>query len=106
MLGTFAFASLGMALAGTLRAEATLAAANAIYVLLLLGGGVIVPTSDMAAPWSSIIGMLPSAALADGLRATTSSGGEATTVLLSCLILALWGAAGSAIVHRWFRWTS
>jgi ABC-2 type transport system permease protein len=90
-LGTFAFASLALAMAGVLRAEATLAAANAAYVLLLLGGGVIVPTADMPGAYGTVVGLLPSAALADGLRAA---------------VAAQPGAAGAATVQRWFRWTS
>ena len=45
VLGTAAFGSLGLLIAGTLRAEATLAVANLVYVLLLVGGGLIVPLS-------------------------------------------------------------
>ncbi|MDP2773735.1 MAG: ABC transporter permease, partial [Nocardioides sp.] len=45
VLGTAAFAALGLALAGALRAEATLAAANLVYLLLLAGGAVVLPTS-------------------------------------------------------------
>lgn len=106
VLGTLAFAALAMALAGVLRAEATLAAANAVYVLLLLAGGVIIPTSSIPDPWGSVIGMLPSAALADGLRETMSVGPDYGAVALSCLILVVWAGIGAAVVQRWFRWTS
>ena len=41
--GTAAFASLGLFVAGALRAEATLAAANLVYLLLMAGGGVVLP---------------------------------------------------------------
>ena len=41
-----AFAALGLLMAGTLRAEATLAAANLIYVVLLVAGAVVVPLSS------------------------------------------------------------
>ena len=44
VLGTAAFASLGLLIAGTLRAEATLAVANLVYLLLLAGGAVVLPT--------------------------------------------------------------
>ena len=43
VLGTAAFSGLGLLMAGTLKAEATLAAANLVFLLLLVGGGVIVP---------------------------------------------------------------
>ena len=43
LVGTAAFSALGLLMAGTLRAEATLAAANLVYLLLLVGGGVFRP---------------------------------------------------------------
>ena len=45
VLGTAAFASLGLLVAGTLRAEATLAVANLVYLLLLAGGAVVLPAT-------------------------------------------------------------
>lgn len=108
-LGTAAFASLGLALAGVLRAEATLAAANAVYLLLLLAGGVLIPADRLPGALATVVSMLPSAALADGLRACLPGSGIATgvgSVLVAMLILAAWTFAGSLAVHRWFRWTS
>ena len=42
-LGTAAFAGLGLLMAGRLRGEVTLAAANGLYLVLLLLGGMVVP---------------------------------------------------------------
>ena len=89
-----------------LRAEATLAAANAVYVLLLLGGGVIVPSSDFPEPWNDLVGVLPSAALADGLRQTMSTSLDAATLLGCGAVLLVWAVIGSFIVRKWFKWTS
>ena len=66
--GTWAFASLGLFVAGVLRAEATLALANLVYLLLMVGGGVVLPTSSYGAA-SGAIQWLPSAALGDAMRA-------------------------------------
>ena len=60
--------ALGLLMAGTLRAEATLAAANLVYVVLLVGGGVVVPLSSYPAACSAVVVLLPSGALAEGLR--------------------------------------
>ena len=49
VLGTAAFSGLGLLMAGTLKAEATLAAANLVFLLLLVGGGVIVPLDKFPA---------------------------------------------------------
>ena len=47
VVGTWAFVALALLLAGTLRAEAVLAVANLVWVLLLVGGGVIVPRTQL-----------------------------------------------------------
>ena len=49
-LGTWAFVTLGLLLAGTLRAEAVLGAANLLWVLLLVAGGVVVPPDLLPPP--------------------------------------------------------
>src|SRR3546814_15887922 len=67
LLGTVAFAGLGLALAGAMRAEATLAAANLVYLLLMMGGGIVLPRSTYGAA-GDVLQYLPSAALGDVLR--------------------------------------
>jgi ABC-2 type transport system permease protein len=98
--GTAAFASLGLLLAGTLRAEATLAAANLVYLLLLAGGGVVLPTSSYGAA-EPVLRLLPSGALGDGLRATLVDGSWAPGAVL---VLAVWAVAGALLTARTFRW--
>lgn len=75
LLGTFAFAGLGMLVAGVLRAEATLAAANLVYLLLMAGGGVVLPTSTYGSA-EGFVRLLPSGALEmpSGLRSSTGPG--------------------------------
>ena len=102
LMGTAAFCSLGFALSGLLRAEATLAVANAIYLLLLLGGGVIIPTDRLPAAWSAIASGLPSGALANGLRTVLITG---ATLPWSCVaILAVWTVIGVIVAVKTFRW--
>ena len=72
--GTWAFVALALLLAGLLRAEGVLAIANLVWVLLLVLGGVIVPRVAMSGTLASVAGVLPSAALADGLRAAFEAG--------------------------------
>ena len=67
VLGTAAFAALGLFVAGVLRAEATLAAANLVYLLLLAGGAVVLPTSSYGA-FGHVTPFLPSGALGDAMR--------------------------------------
>ena len=73
MLGTAAFASLGLFVAGVLRAEATLAAANLVYLLLLAGGAVVLPASAYGG-FGDVARLLPSGALGDALRQAFWSG--------------------------------
>ena len=102
LAGTAAFSTLGLALAGTLRAEATLAAANGIYLLLLLGGGVVVPLDDMPAPLATVGALLPSGALGEGLREILAAGEIMPWPRL--LVLLAWAALGSIVAVRTFRW--
>ena len=100
--GTLAFAGLGLLMAGTLRAEATLAGANGLYLLLLLVGGVVVPVDQLPALLGDIARLLPAAALADALRIGLGmSAGNAVGPL--ALVLA-WGIVTSLLAIKLFRW--
>ena len=71
-------------MAGTLRAEATLAAANLVYLLLLAGGAVVLPASAYGG-FGDVVGWLPSGALGEAMRAALVDGasrGRALVVLL------------------------
>lgn len=100
VLGTAAFVALGLLLAGTMRAEAVLAAANLIWVLLLAGGGVVL-AGDRLGPVGPVVQWLPSGALGDGLRTSLGSG---TWPWLDLLVLLLWAVIGTVATVRWFRW--
>ena len=56
LLGTLAFAGLGLLLAGTLRAEATLAVANGLFLAFLLLGGIVLPVADLPGPLAALAG--------------------------------------------------
>jgi ABC-2 type transport system permease protein len=102
VLGTAAFSGLGLLMAGTLRAEATLAAANLVFLLLLVGGGVIVPLEKFPDAAQQVLGLLPIAALSDGLRDVLRHGAGVPWGDLG--ILAAWSVAGLAAAGRFFRW--
>jgi ABC-2 type transport system permease protein len=102
-LGTAALGSWGFALAGLLRAEATLAVANGIFLLLMLAGGTVLPVDRLPSPLSALVGVLPSAALGEGLRALTDPV-TATSPWGSVALLAGWTAVGIAVAVRTFRW--
>jgi ABC-2 type transport system permease protein len=100
VLGTATFAALGLFVAGVLRAEATLAAANLIYLLLLAAGAVVLPTSSYGA-FGHVTRWLPSGALGEAMRAALGSGRLAVG---SVLVLLAWALAAGAAAARWFRW--
>ncbi|MER5865395.1 ABC transporter permease [Kitasatospora sp. NPDC002040] len=102
VLGTAAFSGLGLLMAGTLRAEATLAAANLVFVLLLLAGGVVVPLAKFPAAVQPVLELLPISALSDGLRSVLQTGAGMPWADLG--ILGAWAALGLGLAARFFRW--
>lgn len=99
--GTWVFVALALLLAGTVRAEGVLALANLAWVLFLVVGGVIVPSDRLPAGAAHVVQLLPSAALADGLRAAFGSGSFRLPALL---ILLGWGVVATFATSRTFRW--
>ena len=102
ILGTAAFSGLGLLMAGTLKAEATLAAANLVFLLLLVGGGVIIPLDQFSQNTQDVLQLLPITALSDGLRDVLQHGAGVPWGDLG--ILAVWAVAGLALAGRFFRW--
>ncbi len=101
LLGSGAFASLALLMAGTLRAEATLAAANLVYLLLLVAGGVVVPLARYPESVSAHLELLPSGALAEGLRDVLTGAGPG---MLHVVVLLAWTTIGTLLAVRTFRW--
>lgn len=102
VLGTAAFAGLGLAMAGRLRAVATLALANALYLVLLLLGGIAFPLDRLPAGLAAVARLLPSAALAEVFRAALGSSAARPGPALA--VLACWAVAAIALAVRTFRW--
>jgi ABC-2 type transport system permease protein len=89
-------------MAGTLRAEATLAAANLIYVLLLGVGGVVFPLTKFPAAARPVLELLPTGALSTGLRNVLQHG---TTFPAGNLVtLVVWAVLAIALATRMFKW--
>jgi ABC-2 type transport system permease protein len=100
-LGTLAFSSLGLLLAGTVRAEAALATANLVYVVLLAAGAVLIPVSSYPDGMQPVVSVLPSGALAQGLRDALSGAGLGIGPVI---VLVAWFAAGAVLTARTFSW--
>lgn len=102
VLATVAFAGLGLLMAGTLRAEVTLAAANGLYLALLLVGGMVFPLSKLPGPLRSVARALPAAALSDALHGTLTAANHVPA--RAWLVLAAWAALAPLAAGLTFRW--
>jgi ABC-2 type transport system permease protein len=102
VLGTIAFAGLGLLMAGTLRAEATLALANLLFLVSLLLGGIVLPLERLPDAVAAVAAVLPPAALTSALAiGLGSTAGDASVPLA---ILAGWAAIFAVLAARRFRW--
>lgn len=104
LVGALSLGALGFALGGALRAEATLAVANAVFLVLLVAGGTALPTSSLPPAVAAVVSWLPSALLGDGLRQCLAGEAAPAGLGLSMLALCAWFAAGIVVARRTFRW--
>jgi ABC-2 type transport system permease protein len=103
-LATAAFTGLGLLMAGTMRAEAVLAAANLVWVLLLVGGGVVIPPEQLPGPLAGIAVLLPSGALGEALRIALGTG-VTPDLVVPLVVLTAWAVGAALAAGRWFRWS-
>jgi ABC-2 type transport system permease protein len=101
VLATVAFAGLGMLMAGRLRGEAVLAAANGLYLVLLLLGGMVIPLAEVPSALRGVSRALPAAALSDVLHAASTT---AAIPSRAWVVLAAWAVAAPLAAAATFRW--
>ena len=101
LLATVAFAGIGLAMAGSLRAEINLALSNAGYIVLLLIGGIVFPLTKLGG-FAAFARLLPAAALSDALHPTLGHG--ITPGIESWIVLAIWAVATPVVAALVFRW--
>jgi ABC-2 type transport system permease protein len=102
LVGTVAFAGIGMLLAGTLRAEANLAVANGLFLVLLFLGGMAYPLAKLPDAMETVAKALPAAALSETLRAVLTPGKAFPVGEL--VVLLVWAIAAPLAAAQWFRW--
>jgi ABC-2 type transport system permease protein len=102
VVGTVAFAGIGLTLAGRLPAEINLAAQNGLYIVLLLVGGMVIPFAELPGPIRAVAHVMPSGALADVLREALSSAGTQPT--RSWIVLGAWAIGTPLVAAGLFRW--
>ena len=101
LIGTVAFAGIGLLMAGTLRAEANLAASNALFLVLLFLGGMAYPLAKLPGAIQAVAKLLPAAALSDTVRSVLSTRPFPTGELV---VLVAWALLAPLAAARWFRW--
>ena len=103
LLGAACFTSLGLLIAGTVRAEATLAIVNMAWVLLAAAGGILIPTDRYPTWLGSVIDLLPSAALGNALRGDYI---YHSFLPLPHLILVIATVVFATLATRFFKWSA
>jgi ABC-2 type transport system permease protein len=102
VLGTLAFGGAGLILAGTLKPLVNLAVVNALFVVLLLLGGMLIPLSKLPHWLAELSRLLPAAALADALHGTLGHGVPVTT--RDWVVLTVWAVGAPVVAAVTFRW--
>ncbi len=102
LLGTAAFGGLGLLMAGTLPGLATLAGANALYLVLLLTGGMVIPLDELPGPVEAVARVLPAAPLAEVLTGSLTVGGSVGG--WAWVSLTVWAIAAPVAAAALFRW--
>jgi ABC-2 type transport system permease protein len=101
LLGTVAFAGIGLLMAGTLRAETNLAAANALFLVLLFLGGMAYPLDKLPTAIQDFAKLLPAAALSETVRAVLNA---RSFPVGEFVVLLVWAIAMPLLAARYFRW--
>ncbi len=102
VLGTVAFGGIGLALAGTLKPLVNLAVVNALFVILLLLGGMLIPLGKLPGWLEGIAKVLPASALADALHGALGNGTPVST--RDWIVLVVWAVAMPVLAGFTFRW--
>lgn len=102
LLAVAAFTGMALVLAGRLRALLALAAANAIFVGLLLLSGMVFPLDELPAGLRATSRSLPSTALTEAARGALTAGVDVPGRVWP--VLAVWALASVALAIALFRW--
>lgn len=104
LLGSLAFGGLGLLMAGRLRAEATLALANGLFLVFMLLGGIIIPVDHLPAALAAVAQVLPANQLADALRVALAAPGAPADAAGPLAALGAWGVITAGLAALTFRW--
>ena len=102
LMGAGAFTALGLLIAGTVRAEATLAIVNIAWVILAGAGGVVFPLKSFPDWYAGIVAWSPSAALGDALRGNFI---QHQWLAEPHWVLIVWTVVIGFVASRKFKWS-
>jgi multidrug ABC transporter, permease protein len=102
LMGAGAFTALGLLIAGTVRAEATLAIVNIAWVILAGAGGVVFPLKSFPDWYAGIVAWSPSAALGDALRGNFI---QHQWLADPHWVLIVWTGVIGFVASRKFKWS-
>jgi ABC-2 type transport system permease protein len=102
LLASVGFAGIGLLMAGTMRGEVVLAAANGLYLVLLLLGGMVIPLAKLPAAARTAARLLPAAALSDAVHAALAAAGHVPA--RAWIVLVAWAVAAPIVAALTFRW--
>ena len=102
LMGAGAFTALGLLIAGTVRAEATLAIVNIAWVILAGAGGVVFPFKSFPDWYAGIVAWSPSAALGDALRGNFI---QHQWLADPHWVLIVWTGVIGFVASRKFKWS-
>ena len=102
IMGAGAFTALGLLIAGTVRAEATLAIVNIAWVILAGAGGVVFPLKSFPDWYAAVVAWSPSAALGDALRGNFI---QHQWLADPHWVLIVWTVVIGFIASRKFKWS-
>ena len=97
VLGTVAFGGIGLVLAGTLKPLVNLAVVNALFVVLLLLGGMLIPLSKLPDWLAALSKLLPAAALSQALHGTLGRG--TPVAARDWIVLGVWAVGASPVSY-------
>jgi len=102
LVGTLSVSGYAFLMAGTMRAEAVLALANGIFVVVLMFGAVIFQYNGIGATIASLFP--PRALLILNEWAVRGANPSETSVWISAIVLISWGVLGILLASKFFKW--
>jgi len=102
VLASIGFGGLGLFLAGVLKAEVNLAAANGLWFLLLLVSGILAPLTSLPGWLQALAKVFPAAALSQALLAALDL--RTAVATWAWLALVLWAVLAPALAVATFSW--